>query len=50
MGHPERPERLSAVLDGIDAAVLGEAVVRVEPPRPGGRSSKGSIPPVTWTR
>ena len=30
MAHPERPERLSAVLDGIDEAALGDALVRGE--------------------
>lgn len=30
-GHPERPERLVAVDDGIDAAGLRDAVVRVTP-------------------
>lgn len=35
-GHPERPERLTAVLEGIDAAGLGEVVVPT-PPRPATR-------------
>ena len=30
-GHPERPERLQAVLDGIDQADIGGAVVRTAP-------------------
>ncbi len=30
-GHPERPARLDAVEHGIEAAGLGEAVVRIEP-------------------
>ncbi len=30
-GHPERPARLTAVLDGVDAADLRDAVVRFEP-------------------
>jgi acetoin utilization deacetylase AcuC-like enzyme len=30
-GHPERPARLTAVMDGIDAAGLRDAVVRFEP-------------------
>jgi acetoin utilization deacetylase AcuC-like enzyme len=29
--HPERPERLGAVERGIDAAALGDALVRLEP-------------------
>ncbi|MEM9609026.1 MAG: histone deacetylase [Actinomycetota bacterium] len=29
--HPERPERLRAVLDGIEQADLGEAIVRATP-------------------
>lgn len=29
--HPERPERLGAVIDGIHAAGLGEALVPIEP-------------------
>ena len=32
-GHPERPERLRAVLDGAAAAGLGEALVDLEPRR-----------------
>nr|WP_283251098.1 histone deacetylase [Rhabdothermincola salaria] len=30
-GHPERPARLTAVMEGIDAAGLRDAVVRFEP-------------------
>jgi len=30
-GHPERPERLRAVVDGIDGLRLGDDLVRVEP-------------------
>ncbi len=30
-GHPERPARLTAVLDGIDTAGLRDAIVRFEP-------------------
>jgi len=32
-GHPERPERVVAALAGIEAAGLGEAVVRLQPRR-----------------
>lgn len=31
IGHPERPERLEAVLEGIDAVGLGDDLVKVEP-------------------
>ncbi|HEX2023883.1 MAG TPA: histone deacetylase [Acidimicrobiales bacterium] len=30
-GHPERPERLDAVLEGVDRLDLGDDLVRVEP-------------------
>jgi acetoin utilization deacetylase AcuC-like enzyme len=32
-GHPERPERLTAVLEGIEAAGIGGAIARLEPRR-----------------
>ncbi len=44
MGHPERPERLSAVLDGIDSAGLGDALVRVEA-RPARREELARVHP-----
>ena len=31
LGHPERPERLDAVLEGIDSLELGDDLVRAEP-------------------
>ena len=30
-GHPERPARLTAVMEGIEAAGLRDAIVRFEP-------------------
>ena len=45
-GHPERPERLEAVLAGAEGAGLGEALVRVEP-RPATREELERVhPPV----
>jgi acetoin utilization deacetylase AcuC-like enzyme len=43
-GHPERPARLGAVLDGLDAAGLGDALVRVEP-RPATRAELERVHP-----
>ncbi len=43
-GHPERPARLGAVVDGIAAAGLAEALVRVEP-RPATRAELEAVHP-----
>ncbi len=47
MAHPERPERLSAVLDGIDSAGLGDALVRVEA-RPARREELERVHPAGY--
>ncbi len=47
IGHPERPERLSAVLDGIDAAGLGDALVFAEP-RPASREELEKVHPAGY--
>jgi acetoin utilization deacetylase AcuC-like enzyme len=44
-GHPERPARLGAVVDGLAAAGLDEALVRVEP-RPATRAELEAVHPV----
>ena len=41
-GHPERPDRLRAVLDGIEAAGLGDAVTRAVP-RPATAAELGRV-------
>ena len=41
-GHPERPARLTAVLDGVAAAGLGEALVRAAP-RPAAREDVARV-------
>src|SRR5687768_4749519 len=46
-GHPERPERLEAVLIGADQAGLGEALVRVEP-RPATREELERVHPAIY--
>ena len=46
-GHPERPERLEAVLVGADEAGLGEALVRVEP-RPATREELERVHPAIY--
>ena len=43
-GHPERPARLGAVLDGLAAAGLDEAMIRVDP-RPATRSELEAVHP-----
>jgi len=43
-GHPERPARLGAVLDGLSAAGLDEAMVRVDP-RPATRAELEAVHP-----
>ncbi|HYF45208.1 MAG TPA: histone deacetylase, partial [Acidimicrobiales bacterium] len=43
-GHPERPARLSAVLDGIAAAGLDDALLRVDP-RPATRNELEAVHP-----
>ena len=46
-GHPERPARLEAVLAGVQAAGLGEAVTPVEP-RPAARSELERVHPARY--
>jgi acetoin utilization deacetylase AcuC-like enzyme len=43
-GHPERPARLGAVLDGLDSAGLTDALVRVDP-RPATRAELEAVHP-----
>ena len=43
-GHPERPARLAAVLDGLTTAGLDEALVRVDP-RPATRAELEAVHP-----
>ena len=47
LGHPESPERLRALLGGIDDADLGEAVVKVEP-RPATREELELVHPAGY--
>jgi len=47
IGHPERPQGLSAVLDGIDAAGLGDALSRVES-RPATREELERVHPAGY--
>jgi acetoin utilization deacetylase AcuC-like enzyme len=47
LGHPERPERLEAVLLGAEAAGLGDALSRVEP-RPATREELERVHPAAY--
>jgi len=47
VGHPERPERLQAVLDGAAAAGLGEALVDLVP-RPATRAELEAVHPAAF--
>jgi acetoin utilization deacetylase AcuC-like enzyme len=46
-GHPERPERLKAVLDGIEAAGMSDAVVPITP-RPAARDELERVHPAAY--
>ena len=46
-GHPERADRVTAALDGIDAAGLGDAVVRL-PPRRATEAELARVHPVSY--
>ena len=46
-GHPERPQRLQAVLDGAEAAGLGEALVDLDP-RPATRADLERVHPAAF--